>query len=420
MVGIWPFMRPRWRKRLLPVLAMVCLALTMINLSAASAAAPKYAAIVINGDTGRVLHSRQADSRRYPASLTKIMTLYMVFERLRDGKMSLSTRLKVSRRAARQPPSKLGLAVGDTITVEQAIKALVTKSANDVAATVAENISGSELSFAKAMTRRARSLGMTRTNFRNASGLPNRRQISTARDMATLAIAIQRDFPRYYKYFKTRSFRFRGRVYRNHNRLLGRYEGTTGIKTGYIGASGFNLVASVNRSGRHLIGVVFGGRTGRSRDRQMVRLLDKGFKRLPVVMAAAKPPLPQPRPGAAVAAIAGPATAQTGSATPTMARVVASVDRPSAELGLWGIQVGAYSSATPATEIIQNARKKLPDLLGHTTISVEGVDRPHGRVFRARLVGLDERGAREACSQLRRQGLPCMPVPAPLKLALSS
>ena len=288
MIGVWPQKLPIWRRNLRHLWGLLCVLLVSTMLAPLSHAAPKYAAIVINGDTGKVLHSRQADARRYPASLTKIMTLYMVFERLRDGKMTLSTRLKVSRRAAGQPPSKLGLAVGDTITVEQAIKALVTKSANDVAATVAENISGSELAFAKAMTQRARALGMTRTKFRNASGLPNRRQISTARDMATLAIAIQRDFPRYFKYFKTRSFRFRGRVYRNHNSLLGRYKGTTGIKTGYIGASGFNLVASVNRSGRHLIGVVFGGRSGRSRDRQMVRLLDRGFKRLPVVISSSQ------------------------------------------------------------------------------------------------------------------------------------
>ena len=415
MIGVWPQKLPIWRRNLRHLWGLLCVLLASTMLAPLSHAAPKYAAIVINGDTGKVLHSRQADARRYPASLTKIMTLYMVFERLRDGKMTLSTRLKVSRRAAGQPPSKLGLAVGDTITVEQAIKALVTKSANDVAATVAENISGSELAFAKAMTQRARALGMTRTKFRNASGLPNRRQISTARDMATLAIAIQRDFPRYFKYFKTRSFRFRGRVYRNHNSLLGRYKGTTGIKTGYIGASGFNLVATVNRSGRHLIGVVFGGRSGRSRDRQMVRLLDRGFKRLPVVMAGIKPPLPLPRPGPVIAATTSPVGRQE-----TIARVTSSVAADPDVLGLWGIQVGAYSSAGPAAAIIKNARNKLPDLLGHTTMQVEGVERPHGRIFRARLVGLNERGAREACSQLRSQGLPCMPVPAPMKLALSS
>ena len=268
--------------QLLRSLALAVLAFSVIATANPdpAAARSKYASIVVDGHTGRTVYSRSADAHRYPASLTKVMTLYIVFEELAAGRLKKWSKLKVSKRAAGMPPSKIGVKRGQTIRVNDAIKALVTKSANDVAVVVAENISGSEHKFAQRMTRTAKRLGMKRTRFRNASGLPNRGQVTTARDMARLGIRIQRDFPQYYGYFKTRSFKYRGRTYRSHNRLLGRYRGTDGIKTGYTRASGYNLTSSVRRGGKHLVAVVMGGKSGRSRDRHMQKLLTKNFPKV--------------------------------------------------------------------------------------------------------------------------------------------
>lgn len=248
----------------------------LVQLPVAPAEAnPRYAAFVIDANNGKVLFNRYGDEQRYPASLTKMMTLYMMFEALEAGRAQLSTPMKVSAFAAARPPSKLGLKSGSTITVEEAMYALVTRSANDAAAVIGEFLAGSEERFGEVMTAKARSLGMSRTTFRNAHGLPNPNQVTTARDMATLGIALREHFPQYYKIFNTRSYTFRGQTIGNHNRVLGRVQGTDGIKTGYINASGFNLVSSVVRGNKKLVAVVMGGRTGRSRDDHMVELLQR-------------------------------------------------------------------------------------------------------------------------------------------------
>ena len=236
---------------------------------------PAYASIVVDANSGRVLESDSADSPRHPASLTKIMTLYLLFERIEAGKIKLNTQLDVSAHASVQAPSKLNLKPGDTITVENAIRAIVTKSANDVAVVVAEALGGSESEFARMMTRKAQALGMNHTIYRNASGLPDNEQVTTARDMATLGRAIQDRFPKYYRYFSTRMFVFRGKPMRNHNKLLGAVAGLDGIKTGYTNASGFNLVTSVRRDGRHIVAAVFGGRTASWRDARMRWLIEQ-------------------------------------------------------------------------------------------------------------------------------------------------
>ncbi|WP_197708137.1 SPOR domain-containing protein [Hartmannibacter diazotrophicus] len=220
-----------------------------------------------------MLHQKNADARRYPASLTKMMTLYILFEELERGRYRLSSNLTATQHSASMPPSKLGLRPGETISVEDAIKALVTKSANDVASTIGENISGSESAFADRMTRTARAIGMRGTRFRNASGLPDERQYTTARDMMTLGVALQVRFPRYFDYFQTRRFVWKGRTIGNHNRLLGNVEGVDGIKTGYTRMSGFNLVTSVQRDGRKVVAVVLGGTSGRWRDDRMRELI---------------------------------------------------------------------------------------------------------------------------------------------------
>lgn len=294
---------------------ILVLGVLLILLPVTAMANSKYAGIVVDAKTGKTLYASSADAYRYPASLTKIMTLYVVFEELSAGRLTLNSRLKVSKYAAGRPPSKLGLKPGKTIKVKDAILALVTKSANDVATVVAENISGSEKKFAQRMTSTARSLGMKKTTFRNPHGLPNSGQRTTARDMATLGRAIQEHYPQYYGYFKTRSYKYNGRTYGNHNKLLGRVKGVDGIKTGYIRASGFNLVTSVNRNGRQIVAVVMGGRSGASRNAQMTKLISRylskasrGKKTVPMIAkrsgapifvasALAQPPLPREKPG---------------------------------------------------------------------------------------------------------------------------
>jgi D-alanyl-D-alanine carboxypeptidase len=240
---------------------------------------PAFSSIVVDGNSGAILSSNNPDASRHPASLTKIMTLYLLFERLDAGKMKLDTEMQVSARASDQAPTKLGLRPGQTIRVEDAIKGLVTRSANDAAVVIAEAIAGDEDDFATLMTRKARSLGMLKTVYRNASGLPDDDQVTTARDQSTLGRAIQERFPRYYRYFSTVAFNFRGHSITNHNHLLGTVEGVDGIKTGYIRASGFNLVTSMRRGNRHLVGVVLGGRSGSSRDAIMRSLLVENLEK---------------------------------------------------------------------------------------------------------------------------------------------
>jgi D-alanyl-D-alanine carboxypeptidase len=238
---------------------------------------PSYSSIVVDANSGAVMQSSNADSPRHPASLTKIMTLYLLFERLEQGKIKLTTEMPVSPHAAMQAPSKLGLKPGESIRVETAIRAVVTKSANDVAVIVAEALGGDEPGFARLMTAKARALGMTQTVYRNASGLPEDQQITTARDQAILGRAIQDRFPNYYQYFATRTFDFRGKSIRNHNHLLGTMDGVDGIKTGYIHDSGFNIVTSVRRANHHIVAVVFGGRTADARDARVRSLIDNNI-----------------------------------------------------------------------------------------------------------------------------------------------
>ncbi|MFT3986660.1 SPOR domain-containing protein [Aestuariivirga sp.] len=242
----------------------------------AEARAP-FSSISVDARTGKVISAVDPDGFRHPASLTKMMTLYVLFQDLKSGKVKLNSPIRISARAASMSPSKLGARPGTSITVDQAIRALVVISANDVAAGVAETLGGTEAAFAARMTKTARSIGMSRTTFYNASGLPNPNQWTTARDMATLGLRLQRDFPQYYPYFKTMSFTYAGRTVRTHNRLLGKFDGADGIKTGYVAASGFNLVSSAKRGQRRIVGTVMGGISGGARDAYMKRMLETAF-----------------------------------------------------------------------------------------------------------------------------------------------
>lgn len=449
--------QPRSRKSFAALgrgFALALVSLLVLGFGASPSQAARYASIVIDVDTGRVLHNKDGDVVAHPASLTKMMTLYMLFDAMRDGKVKLNTRMPVSARAEGQTPTKLGLRQGQTIAVEDAIKALVVRSANDVATVVAEFLGGTEVNFATMMTQRARALGMSKTTFRNASGLHNPAQVSTARDMATLSIALRRDFPQHYHYFNTRSFRWGGQTIHSHNRVLGQYRGADGLKTGFIRASGFNLASSATRNGRTLVGVVFGGQTAAWRDQHMISLLDRGFASAGV-MATLPRPLPKPDPllasaspdastlvptppAAALAPVAAPAHVDV--ARPTLLEPVApSVSEPGAIAALpggpttgpvtgpanpaprtWGIQVGAFSAfdsaSSQATKAATRLRQEVPGLQA----AVTSVRSDNGMIYRARVIGLSsESAARDACSRLGRWDGGCVVVrPDGMDLAL--
>ncbi len=385
----------------MPVLVFVVLALGAAPVSA------KYASLVIDAETGRVIHEINADTRNYPASLTKMMTLYLVFEALENELWSLNTRLRVSARAARQPSSKLDLRRGQTLSVKDAILALITKSANDVASAIAENLSGSERGFALKMTTKARQLGMNRTTFRNASGLPHRGQLSTARDMGTLARALIRDFPGYYHYFSTQEFAYRGDRFRNHNKLLKTYDGVDGIKTGYIRASGFNLVASAKRGGQRVIGVIFGGNSPNSRNALMTRLLNLGFKALdrnaaPLYASAGK----------ASRVAKARAKIKAASKEPrARSKTRTSRQTPVPKNRRWGIQVGAFARYSQAYEAARRAIEIAPSMLMEGTIKVVPLKKRNGRTLhRARIKGISKAQADRACRFLKKRKAQCMKI----------
>ncbi len=307
-----------------------CCALVAVLLALAPApswANDRYAAMVADANSGGILHAEHAEALRHPASLTKMMTLYLVFEAIETGRIKQTDRIRVSEEAASAPPTKLGLQPGATIPLIDAAKSLITRSANDMAVAIAEHLAGSEERFARLMTAKARQLGMSKTTFRNASGLPDDEQVSTARDMLTLALRLQDHFPQHYGLFALKYSQYAGRRYRNHNNLLFRYQGTEGIKTGYTRASGFNLVAAVRRGRRHVIGVVLGGRTASQRDRRMQLLIERGLNKAspvrtrvptPLLIARATPPR---RPAvAARAAEAVPPLPPVLRQAPSMAR----------------------------------------------------------------------------------------------------
>ena len=361
----------------------------------------RYASMVVDANTGKVLHASNPDRKRYPASLTKMMTLYMVFDALERKKLTLNQRLKVSRRAQGMAPSKLGLKHGQTIRVKDAILALITKSANDVAVVVAEALGGTEIKFAQMMTKKARQIGMRRTKFRNASGLPNHRQVSTARDMATMARRLIRDFPQFYHFFGTQRFSFKRRTFRNHNNLLANYPGVDGIKTGYIRASGFNLVASTKRHGRRLIGVIFGGKSAKSRDRHMRRLFERAYTLVP------KKRKHYPT-------MTAKATEQTQSKLISARRASASKGRTYSgpdRVRRWAIQVGAFSQSSAARLAAYGAAGRLQGVADHGRVAIVMHQQERGRLFRAQIVGMSQREAVKSCSYLRARRHACVAIP---------
>ncbi len=405
------------------------------------APAPVSGSIVLDADTGRVLSENNADAVTYPASLTKMMTLYLTFEALNTGRLQLDQRLPVSVNAASKEPTKLGLRPGDTVRVQTLILGIVTRSANDAAAVLAEGIGGSEPAFAELMNRKARQLGMQNTFYHNASGLPDPEQHTTARDTAQLALALYHDFPREYRYFSTREFNFRGTTIYGHDHLLDWYPGADGIKTGFIDASGFNLATSALRDGHRLIGVVLGGHSASARDREMAALLDQGFESLgvpPAMLTArrgAPAPLMSPPPHVLLtAAEPAPSTARTkpgvlGKAAARLAAHLLPVSRAEAAtlphelraappaLDRWAIQLGAFHAQFAAEKAARMAAT-LAVAHGKPVQIVAPARAAKTRFYRARLLNFTPREAESACAALRKRRLECAVIaPTTLRVA---
>ena len=383
-----------------PVFAVVAV---LFILFSAHPALAKYASIIVDADTGIVLHEINADTRNYPASLTKMMTIYMVFEALKDGRFTLNKKLHVSKRASGQTPSKLGLKKGATITVRDAILALVTKSANDVATVIAESLGEDEANFSRMMTRKAKEIGMSSTTFRNASGLPNRRQLSTARDLSVLAQGLITDYSEYYHFFAIQAFTYNDKTYKNPNKLLDTYNGADGIKTGYIRASGFNLAASAVRYDKRLVGVVMGGRSAKSRNVHMRKLLDKGFRAIRSGVAMKQAGDDQKQALLEVEEEAQRTTAME-AAKMMPAKKVRKV--------VWGVQIGAFSRYAPAHLAASSAAQRLPSLLGNARVVVLPLKKESGMIYRARLIGFNETKARKACEELKKGDFSCVAGPS--------
>ena len=513
-----------WRIPAAAVLAVGLALALLLSSSRPVLAGPISSAIVIDVASGQILLQSNADALTYPASLTKMMTLYLLFEALQKGEVKLDQPLPVSMNAAGMPATNLALSAGDTITVSTAIQAMVIRSANDVAVVVAEGLSGSEEAFAQRMNAKAIQLGMTRTVFRNPNGLPDPEQHTTARDISTLAIALHHDFPQYYPYFTQARFTYRGRIYITHNRFMLHYPGADGLKTGYIHLSGYNLAASAVRNGRRIVGVIMGGRSPSMRDAAMWALLDHGFgtatpktqnnalllasagnsdilpilkpgndgdvesgseandatddgdsvlnamspqiaglPTAPTVPAAPVPPAAGPTSAVQTAALtplpgkaspqpapqAAPHTVSTSFApqipivpalpeTPLFGVAAAgppvpmlrpgSADAPGISDGVvavtvdtkrfWGVQVGAFSRYTPAHVAAVKAQQNLPFQIKDTRIAVDEADGHSGKLYRARLVGLAQSEANDACRELRARQVPCLVVQANTSVAM--
>ena len=450
------------RRGLLSLMLVVALVATPSTAPLLAQENTRYAAIVVDAETGEVLFARHADSRRYPASITKVMTLYLTFEALTEGKVKLDDVLTISPRAASQPPSKLGLAAGQTITLDDAMKATAVRSANDMAMAIAEHVGGSQDRFAAQMTLKARELGMTQTRYVNPNGLPDARQITSARDLAILARAVMRDYPQYYRYFGLHDWVYQGREYRNTNGLLRSQFGYDGLKTGYTNASGYNLAASAVRDGRRLITIVLGGRTTASRNAHVAELMETGFEveRLrrsgqplqvaqtyfeqkgfgigsdnggPVEYAAvadddeatavsyaslpATPPQParvtpapsEERTVAALLRAGGPsdvtAALNGAPARPAPPRTPAR-ETVRETAGRWAVQGGAFRDETVARDWLTEVNRRFRSQFAAAERTVQNAE----GWYRSRFTGMSEQAAQAACAALAERRVTCMVI----------
>ncbi|MDH7801629.1 D-alanyl-D-alanine carboxypeptidase (penicillin-binding protein 5/6) [Rhizobium sp. AN70] len=420
MAGAWVF-----------ALAFFCAILSL----QASPANAGYAHFIMDANTGKVLAAQNADVLNHPASLTKMMTLYMTFEALHAGRLRWDQKITMSKNGAATIPSKLYVRQGQTFTVREAVYGMIVKSANDMAEGMGDHLGGSEARFAEMMTRKARQLGMTKTVFRNASGLPSKSQVTTARDMARLGLALQRDFPKEYGLFAMESFSFRGKRIRGHNNLMYRYNGMDGIKTGYTNASGFNLVSAINDNGRRVVGVVLGGKTARSRDAQMAALLDKAMpqasrgrgntqlvasanvsRTFDAVPPASITPKAVPLPMFAERR-SDPVAMQIATANSQMADMiqVSAIPKPApaapsaGQRSRWEVQIAATDSEAAARSLLANARSNIAGSYAGIAPYTEAVQSGSATLYRARFTGFeDQSSAVSACKELKAQSYTCV------------
>lgn len=386
----------------------------------------KYAAIVVDAKTGEVLYGKRADAPRYPASITKVMTLYLAFEALAAGKIELDDPVVFSPRAAAQSPTKLGVRAGDSITVMQAMQGMVTRSANDASVAMAEKLGGTEQRFATLMTLRAHELGMTNTNFTNANGLPDSRNISSARDLAILSRAVMRDYPQYYRLFSTKSFNFRGQTIGNHNHMLSEVSGVDGLKTGFTNASGFNIAISGVRDNRRLIVVVLGGPNRITRDRVAESLLNTGFEVLdrrargeqitvaqnffepPQLAQATQPSMQQgdTNTGLSIQLASSPPPSRASKIQIVEPSTVPKLNGKAKATagGRWTIQVGAFKNRSDAREQLSLVEKKFGK---HVDDAKAVAEKDNGR-YTARFSGMNEADAKNACKAIKAKKQPCV------------
>jgi D-alanyl-D-alanine carboxypeptidase len=455
--------RRPWRRLGIAAVA-VTVALNALVAPAYAGVNGRHAVLIVDANTGRVIYQSSADEHRYPASLAKLMTLYLVFELIEQGRLSYGTKIRFSANAVAAQPSKLDVEEGTEITLLEAIKALITKSCNDVAVALAEHIAGSETRFARMMTEKARQLGMNATTFENASGLPDPGQVTTARDMITLALRLQDNFPRHYPLFATRTFTFNGETFRNHNTMLFSYEGSDGLKTGYTRASGFNLVASVRRGNKHVVGAVFGGATASQRNAAMRTYLNIGLMKAserktrrpaPMLIARAKQPpaivtAPAPQPAQRPAREASPPVVEMARVRPVLVpgaphllqhpvappaadsiaallarsapdqappqplTTASAPARPAAApAGGFHIQIGAFQSETEAERQLASIRQRAGSLLSDRSAVTSAFRQGDKVYYRARYAGFEaQTTAAGVCTALKRLSIDCLVMKA--------
>lgn len=399
------------------------LILSIVNTRHARAS---ISSIMIEADTGRVLSANNADELRYPASLTKVMTLYITFDALEKGLIKLEDELPVSRKAANRSPSRLGLRPGSKISVKTAIEALIIRSANDCATVLAEGLGYSEENFAKAMTQTAKALGMKNTTFKNASGLPNRQQKTTARDMAILGAAMYHHFPQYYKWFSLRKFTYQGKTYYTHNHVLKQFAGADGMKTGFTNAAGFNIITSANRNGQRVIAVTMGHRTQKERDKKIMSMMDKGLTRLALETKQEETQMyanlveERAKPTDISAQLAANQTVTSSDNNTTEEDAHPEIEQGSTDADQivsleeettspsWSIQVGAFSNYAKARNYARKIKEKELKKYTDCDIAVEAVETASAIVYRSKITGFEKNDAQKACKHLKSSSISCI------------
>lgn len=363
--------------------------IAMMLFCAESLAFPKHtSSIAIDIDSGEIISSESPDAVMYPASLTKLMTLYLTFEAIEKGKLKMSTPIKVSRYAAARSPSKLGVRPGETISVENAVKAVIVKSANDCATVLAEALAKDEREFAKLMTAKAKKLGMKKTIFKNASGLNNSQQITTARDMAILGSAMYHHFPQYYKLFSMRTFTYKGQTLYTHNHVLKSFKGADGMKTGYLAVAGYNIVTSAKRNGNRILAVTLGHKSIKDRDTKVMQLMDRGLKKIALnkgnsktTLAKLELPAPQPKP------------------EPIQIK----------DTGDWAIQIGAFSNYAKARSYAFSIKQQIPEIKSFP-INVEAAEKDMAVIYRSKITNFTQKDAQDLCNRLKKENKSCIVV----------